>query len=91
MRQLLPGIVLYDEAGFRFIDRPGRREAAGDFIAASVVNNKPQINSDDFSILQFIGSNLAFAATALHRTKMLHSRSFLRGRLAPRPLFYHPS
>jgi hypothetical protein len=59
MRQLLPGIVLYDEAGFRFIDRPGRREAAGDFIAASVVNNKPQINADDFSILQFIGSNLA--------------------------------
>jgi hypothetical protein len=44
----------------------------GDFIAASVVNNKSQMSADDFSILQFIGSNLAFAATVLHRTKMLH-------------------
>jgi hypothetical protein len=28
-RQFLPGAILHYEAGFQFIDRPGRREAAG--------------------------------------------------------------
>jgi hypothetical protein len=46
-----------------FLDNPGRREAAGRFHWVSVVNNKPQIGADDFSILQFIGSNLVFAAS----------------------------
>jgi hypothetical protein len=47
-----------------FFDGPRWPEARrGDFIA------------DDFSISQFIGSNLAFAATLSQRTKMLHSRS----------------
>jgi hypothetical protein len=41
----------------------GGGKRRGDFIAASVVNSKPQMGADDFSILQFIGSNLAFAAT----------------------------
>jgi hypothetical protein len=59
-----------------FFDGPRWPEARrGDFIAASVVNNKPQMGADDFSISQFIGSNLAFAATLSQRTKMLHSRS----------------
>jgi hypothetical protein len=38
-------------------------------IAASVVNNKPQMSADYFSMLQFVVSNLAFAATVLYRTK----------------------
>jgi hypothetical protein len=29
IRQLLVGTVLHDEAGFQFLDGPGRREAAG--------------------------------------------------------------
>jgi hypothetical protein len=51
----------------------------GDFIAVTVVNNKPQISADDFSILQFIGSNLVFAAT-VPASKYCHSRKTHRGR-----------
>jgi hypothetical protein len=58
--------------------RHADRKRRGDFIAVSVVNTKPQISADDFSILQFIGSNLAFAATA--PVKMLPTASTRRGR-----------
>ena len=27
--QLLPGVIRHDESGVAFVDRPGRREAAG--------------------------------------------------------------
>jgi hypothetical protein len=56
----------------------GKRRS--EYIAASVVNSKPQMSADDFSILQFVGSNLAFAATVFHRTKI--------ATFARRPLFY---
>jgi hypothetical protein len=29
IRQLLPGAVYHDKAGFQFVNRPGRRKAAG--------------------------------------------------------------
>jgi hypothetical protein len=55
----------------------------------SVVNKKPQISADDFSILQFIGSNLVFAATVLHRTKMLPlAQKLAEVASSKRPLFY---
>ena len=74
----------------RFSTDLGGGKRRGDFIVASVVNNKPQMSADYFSMLQFIGSNLAFAATVLHRTKNAALRANLAGRLDGRPLFYHP-
>jgi hypothetical protein len=41
----------------------GGGKRRGDFIAALPVDNKPQMSADYFSVLKFIGSNLAFAAT----------------------------
>jgi hypothetical protein len=67
----------------------GGGKRRGDFIAVSVVNKKPQISADDFSILQFIGSNLVFAATVLHRTKMLPlAQKLAEAASSKRPLFY---
>jgi hypothetical protein len=39
----------------------GGGKRRGEFIVASV-NNKPQMSADDFSILQFVGSNFDFGS-----------------------------
>jgi hypothetical protein len=65
----------------------GGGKRRGDFIAVSVVNNRPQISADDFSILQFIGCNLVFAATnrnAATRAKLAEAAPM------ERPPFYQP-
>jgi hypothetical protein len=62
------------QASTQFLDRPA---AGSDFIATSVVNNKPQMGADDFSILQSIACNVAFAARFLIEQKCcpLHANS----------------
>jgi hypothetical protein len=62
------------QASTQFLDRPA---AGSDFIATSVVNNKPQMGADDFSILQSVACNVAFAARFLIEQKCcpLHANS----------------
>jgi hypothetical protein len=50
-------------------------------VTASAVNNKPQISADGFSIVQSIGSNVAFAAQFLIEQKCCPLTLTLRGRL----------